>query len=89
MIKKKDIRERVETVLNKLIRPSLRADGGDIQVVDVNEDKGVVKLRLTGHCTGCPMSGNTFYNMVERTLKEKIPEITSVRQVSWGQYLEV
>jgi Fe-S cluster biogenesis protein NfuA len=89
MTKKKGIHERVETVLNELIRPSLRADGGDIQVEDVNEEKGIVKLRLTGCCTGCPMSGNTFYNMVEKTLKEKIPEITSVRQVSWGQYLEV
>jgi Fe-S cluster biogenesis protein NfuA len=89
MVQKKGMSERVEKVLDEFIRPGINADGGDIQVVEVDEDKGIVKLRLTGHCTGCPMSGTTFYNLVEKTLKEEIPEINKVRQVSWGQYLEI
>lgn len=89
MAQKNDLWVKVEKTLDDLIRPSLKADGGDIQIVDVDPEKGVVKIRLTGYCTGCPMSGTTFYGLVEKTLKEKIPEIKAVRQVTWGQYLDL
>jgi len=69
------MKERVEDVLDE-IRPMLRADGGDVELVDVND--GVVKVRLQGACAGCPMSQMTLRNGIERVLKEKIPEIQSV-----------
>ncbi len=69
------MREKVETALAK-IRPSLQADGGDVELVDVNE--GVVKLKLTGACMGCPMATITLQHGIERTLKEQIPEVKEV-----------
>jgi Fe-S cluster biogenesis protein NfuA len=69
------MREKVEEVLKK-IRPSLQADGGDVELVDVVN--GVVKVRLTGACGTCPMSTMTLKMGVERILKEQIPEIKSV-----------
>ena len=69
------MREKVEKVLKK-IRPSLQADGGDVELVDVVN--GVVKVRLTGACGTCPMSTMTLKMGVERILKEQIPEIKSV-----------
>ena len=69
------MREKVEKVLKK-IRPSLQADGGDIELIDVVD--GVVKVRLTGACGTCPMSTMTLKMGVERILKEQIPEIKSV-----------
>ena len=70
------LKEKVESALNK-VRPSLQADGGDVQLVDV-DDKGVVKVRLTGACGGCPMSQMTLKAGVERILKQQVPEVTSV-----------
>ena len=61
--------------LNK-IRPSLQADGGDVEFVDYED--GVVKVRLQGACSGCPMSQMTLKNGIERMLKQEIPEIKSV-----------
>ncbi len=69
------MREKIEEAL-ELIRPALRADGGDVELVDVND--GVVKLRLTGACGGCPMASLTLRHMVERTLRERVPEIKDV-----------
>ena len=69
------MKEKVEEVLEK-IRPSLQADGGDIELVSV--DDGVVKVKLMGACQGCPMSEMTLKNGVERILKEHLPEIKSV-----------
>ncbi len=69
------MKEKVEEVLEK-IRPSLQADGGDIELVSV--DDGVVTVRLMGACQGCPMSEMTLRNGVERILKEHIPEIKVV-----------
>ncbi len=69
------VREKVEQVLNK-IRPSLRADGGDVELVDVKE--GVVSLRLKGACAGCPMSTMTLKNSIERILKQEISDIKEV-----------
>lgn len=70
------MREKVEAALNK-IRPLLQADGGDITLLDVSED-GVVKVKLTGACGGCPMSQMTLKNGVERILKQEVPEVKEV-----------
>ena len=70
------MQERLEEALNK-IRPSMQADGGDIEFLSVSED-GEVKVRLTGACAGCAMSQMTMQMGVEKTLKEMIPEITRV-----------
>jgi Fe-S cluster biogenesis protein NfuA len=69
------MREQVEEVLEQ-IRPHLQADGGDVELVDIAD--GVVTVKLTGACHGCPMSQMTLKNGVERILKENIPEIKSV-----------
>ena len=69
------MRDKVEAVLAK-IRPSLVADGGDVELVDVND--GVVKLKLTGACAGCPMSTMTLKMGIERILKKEIPGIKEV-----------
>jgi Fe-S cluster biogenesis protein NfuA len=69
------VRAKVEEILNN-IRPSLQADGGDVELVDVKE--GVVSLKLTGACAGCPMSAMTLKNGIERTLKQEIPDLKEV-----------
>ncbi len=72
------MKDRVEEVLAK-IRPSLQADGGDIQLVDVTD--GVVKVKLTGACGTCPMSQMTLKMGVEAALKENIPEVKRVEAI--------
>lgn len=69
------MKEQVEKILDK-IRPSLRADGGDVELVDIEDN--VVKVRLTGACGGCPMSQMTLKMGIERVLKKDLPEITEV-----------
>lgn len=69
------MKEEVEKVLDK-IRPSLMADGGNVELVEV--DKNVVKVKLTGACGGCPMSQMTLKMGIERLLKKEIPEIKEV-----------
>jgi Fe-S cluster biogenesis protein NfuA len=69
------VREKVEKALEK-IRPSLMADGGNVELIDV--EGGVVKLKLTGACGGCPMSQLTLKMGIERFLKKEIPEIKEV-----------
>jgi Fe-S cluster biogenesis protein NfuA len=69
------VREKVEQVLNQ-IRPSLHADGGDVELVDVKD--GIVSVKLTGACSGCPMSTLTLKNGIERLLKEEISGIEEV-----------
>ncbi len=73
-------KEEVAAVL-ELIRPSLQADGGDVRLVDVDED-GVVSVELQGACKGCPMSQMTLANGVERILKDRVPGVTSVVPVA-------
>jgi Fe-S cluster biogenesis protein NfuA len=70
------LKEKVESALNK-VRPSLQADGGDVQLIDVDE-QGVVKVRLTGACGGCPMSQMTLKMGIEKILKQNVPEVTRV-----------
>ncbi|MQY78919.1 MAG: NifU family protein [Bacteroidetes bacterium] len=73
------MKEKVEKVLDE-IRPMLRADGGDVELVEVTDD-GIVKVRLTGACGGCPMSTITLRMGIEKKLKESIPEMKAVEQV--------
>jgi len=70
------LKAEVEKVIEE-IQPHLRADGGDIELVDV-DDEGVVKVRLKGACLGCPMSQMTLQFGVERYLKNKIPQVKKV-----------
>jgi Fe-S cluster biogenesis protein NfuA len=69
------MKEKVEEALNK-VRPALMADGGNVELVDVQD--GVVKVRLTGACGGCPMSQMTLKMGIERHLKKEIPEVKEV-----------
>ncbi len=61
-----------------LIRPHLQADGGDIELIGVDEATGVVKVRLQGACGGCPMSQFTLANGVARVLREQVPGVKHV-----------
>ncbi|HBF36145.1 MAG TPA: hypothetical protein DDW50_02365 [Firmicutes bacterium] len=72
------MKEKINEALNK-IRPSLQADGGDVELVDFID--GIVKVRLKGACSGCPMSTMTIKNGIENYLKQSIPEVKSVEQV--------
>ncbi len=69
------MKDRVEEVLNQ-IRPSLVRDGGNVELVDIND--GVVNVKLTGACAGCPMSSITLKMGIEKILKKEIPEIKEV-----------
>ncbi len=73
------MREKVEAVLEK-VRPMLQADGGDVELVDIT-DSGVVQVRLTGACKGCPMSQMTLKNGIERIVLKELPEIKAVEAV--------
>lgn len=72
--------QRVRAALDK-IRVNLQADGGDAELVEVTED-GVVKVRLTGACRGCPMSQMTLKRGIENALKAAVPEVKSVEGVN-------
>jgi len=69
------MRDKVEEVLDK-VRPQLMQDGGNVELVDVEE--GIVKVKLTGACSGCPMSTLTLKMGIEKILKQEIPEIKEV-----------
>jgi Fe-S cluster biogenesis protein NfuA len=73
------MKEKIEAALNK-VRPQLRMDGGDVELVEVGAD-GVVKVRLTGACGGCPMSQMTLKMGIERILKKEVPEVKEVVSV--------
>jgi len=73
------MKELVKKTLEK-IRPALQRDGGDVEFVDVKDD-GVVHVRLTGACAGCPMSQMTLKMGVERVLKEEVPGVNRVEAV--------
>ena len=69
------MKEKIEEVMSQ-IRPALEADGGNVELVDVND--GVVKVKLTGACGSCPMSTLTLKMGIERILKEKVPGVKEV-----------
>jgi Fe-S cluster biogenesis protein NfuA len=72
------MKEKVQQSIDK-IRPMLQRDGGDVELVDVED--GIVKVRLQGACKGCPMSQMTIKNGIEKFLKQEIPEVKSVESV--------
>ncbi len=72
------MQERIEKALSE-IRPMLQADGGDVELVEV--ENGIVRVRLTGACGGCPMSHMTLKQGVEKHIKKEIPEVLSVEAV--------
>ncbi|MFQ5413198.1 MAG: NifU family protein [Phycisphaerae bacterium] len=73
---KHSLHDRVLGVLD-LLRPALRLDGGDIELVDIDDD-GVVRVRLLGACIGCPSSAMTLTLGIERNLRDRIPEVARV-----------
>ena len=74
------MREAVEKALEK-VRPALMRDGGNVELVNVKEDEGIVEVKLTGACGSCPMSTMTLKMGIEQVLKEEIPEVKEVIQV--------
>jgi Fe-S cluster biogenesis protein NfuA len=73
------LKEKIEDALSQ-VRPALQADGGDVQLVDVDE-QGMVKVKLMGACGGCPMSQMTLKMGIEKILKQNVPEVKSVESV--------
>ena len=73
------MKEEIQKALDE-IRPRLQMDGGDAELISVDDD-GVVKLRLVGACCGCPMSQMTLKQGIERILKQKVPQVTRVESV--------
>ena len=71
------MKEKVKEALDK-VRPMLQKDGGDVELVEVNEETGVVLVRLTGACKGCPMSQMTLKAGIERYLKSEVEGVSSV-----------
>lgn len=69
--------EEVKQALES-VRPHMQADGGDIELVEVDEQAGIVKVRLVGACGGCPMSQFTLANGVARVLREQVPGVKQV-----------
>ncbi len=72
-------KEKVQEVINR-VRPSLQADGGDVELINVREDN-VVEVRLQGACGSCPMATLTLKAGIERVMKEEIPEVKEVISV--------
>lgn len=70
------MKERVAEVIEK-VRPALQRDGGDVELVDVN-DKGVVLVRLQGACKGCPGATMTIKSLIENLLVKEVPGVTQV-----------
>lgn len=73
------MKEEVQKAIDK-VRPGLQADGGDVELVDVSPD-GVVKVKLTGACRGCPMSQMTLKMGIEKIIKQQVPSVKEVISV--------
>lgn len=69
----------VEEVI-EMVRPAIQADGGDVELLGVDEDTGVVTVQLTGACVSCPASTVTMKFGIERIMKDKVPGVTAVVQ---------
>lgn len=74
------LRERVEEALDG-IRPALQADGGDVELVDIDEAEGIVRVQLQGACQGCPSAQITLVMGVERAIKDRVPEVKQVLSI--------
>lgn len=75
-----ETKDKIKKVIEEKVRPNLRMDGGDIELVEVTED-GVVKVRLKGACAHCPFSSMTVTGSVEQTIKEIVPEVVRIEPV--------
>ena len=75
-----DLKARVEAVLEEFVRPGLRADGGDVELVGVDEDR-IVQVRMTGACVGCPSSTITMTMGIEAAVKARVPEVRFLEAV--------
>jgi Fe-S cluster biogenesis protein NfuA len=73
------LKEKVEKALES-VRPLLHSDGGNVELVDITED-GIVKVKLTGACGGCPMSAMTLQHSIASAIKEAAPEVKEVQSV--------
>ena len=69
------MKEKIQMAIDR-VRPALQADGGDVELVEVKD--GVVSVRLTGACGGCPMASMTLKDGIERAIKEEVPEVKEV-----------
>jgi Fe-S cluster biogenesis protein NfuA len=78
-LRRNEMKEKVQKAID-LIRPSLQADGGDVELIDVSGD-GIVKVKLTGACHGCPMSQMTLKMGIEKIIKAQVPDIKEVLAV--------
>ena len=74
------LQERIEAVLDEQIRPGLRADGGDVEVVGIDDDH-IVQVRMRGACQGCPSATMTLTMGIEATLKAQLPEVRFLEAV--------
>jgi len=74
------MRERVEKAMER-IRPALQADGGDVSLVDVDEQSGIVSVQLQGACSGCPSAQITLAMGIEKAIMEEVPEVKQVVSV--------
>lgn len=73
------VEKKVQKALDE-IRPQIQADGGDVELVAVEQQ--TVKVRLTGHCAGCPMARMTLKEGIERVIRTRVPEILKVESVN-------
>ncbi len=74
------LRQRVEEALDS-IRPALQADGGNVSLVEIDEENGIARVRLEGACAGCPSAQITLAMGVEKAIKDRVPEIKQVLSV--------
>jgi len=79
-LRQKDVRKIVERVLEKEVKPALAIHGGDVELIEVTDDN-VVRVKLTGACSGCPMAEMTILGVVERTLISRVPEVQKVEAI--------
>ena len=77
------MQEQVEDVI-EIIRPAIQADGGDISLLEVDEESGVVTVQLHGACVSCPASTVTMKAGIERIMKDRVPGVTAVVQPDEG-----
>lgn len=76
-----DKQEQIKNAIEE-IRPSLQADGGDVQFVEWDDSEGTVKVQLMGMCAGCPMAQVTLKDGIEKHLKRQVPEVKNVESVN-------
>jgi len=80
-MKKLSLFEQIEELINDSIKPAIQFDGGDIELVQVDEVNGLVQVKLTGACVGCVLAPITLHLGVEKEIKKKFPQITKVEMI--------